>query len=167
MMFTIGEKVVHPQHGVGEIIKLEDREFEAGKPHKYYEIFIPNGSTIWVPIDHSNSGLRYLATRREIASCRKVLAARPIPVVIDGLVHQSEFVARLKQGTITAQCEVVRDLSAFLAYRPHYGTIRDLLDAIHGVLCQEWAIVEGTPILEASNEITSLLEKSRSTISKK
>jgi len=166
-MFTIGERVVHPRHGVGEIIRLEDWEFEAGGPHRYYKISILDGSTIWVRVDNSNSGLRRLATRSEIANCRKILAARPIPVVIDGLVHQSEFVARLKQGTIAAQCGVVRDLSAFLAYKPHYGTIRDLLEAIRGVLCQEWAIVEGTPISEATDEINSLLEKSRSTIANK
>lgn len=57
-MFEIGQKVVHPQYGVGQIVKLEDREFERGKTRRYYEIHIPGGSTVWVPVDLSDSGLR-------------------------------------------------------------------------------------------------------------
>ena len=167
MMFKIGERVVHPQHGVGKIVKLEDREFEPGKPHKYYEISIPDGSTIWAQVDNPKSGLRHLATRSEIAECRKILVDKPISVMIDGHVRQSDLVVRLKQGTIAAQCEVVRDLSAFLAHKPPSGTNAAFLDAIQGVLCQEWAIVEGIPIDEATNEINSLLEKSRSTAASK
>ena len=56
-MFDIGETVVHPQYGVGDIVKLEDREFERGEIQRYYEISIPGGSTVWVPVDKSNSGL--------------------------------------------------------------------------------------------------------------
>ncbi len=164
LMFKIGETVVHPQHGVGEIIKLEDREFERGKPRKYYEISILDGSTVWASVDNPNSGLRRLATRSEIADCRKILAAKPMPVITVGPTRQAELVARLKQGTIATQSEVVRDLSALVAHKPPYGTIAAFLNAIHGVLCQEWAIVEDIPIFEATNEINSLLEKSRLTI---
>jgi CarD family transcriptional regulator len=166
-MFQIGERVVHPQHGVGEIVRLEDGEFELGEPHKYYEISIPGGSILWVPVDTPNSGLRHLAARSEIAECRKILAAEPIPITVDGRVRQAELVARLKQGTIAAQCEVVRDLSAFVAHKPPYGTIAAFLEAIQSVLSQEWAIVEDIPIYEATDEINSLLEKSRSTIPRK
>ena len=166
-MFKIGERVVHPQHGVGQIVKLEDREFEPGKTRTYYEISIPGGSTIWVPIDLPNSGLRYPASRSEIADCREVLAAKPKPVTEDGRVRQSELVARLKQGTVIAQSEVVRDLSAFLAHKPLSGILPAFLEAIQGVLSQEWAIVEDKPIYEAMNEIVSLLEKSRARVPSK
>jgi CarD family transcriptional regulator, regulator of rRNA transcription len=166
-MFQVGERVVHPQHGVGEIIKLENREFEHGKPHTYYEVAIPNDGRVWVPVDLPNSGLRYLATKREIAECRKILAAKPKPVTEDGRVRQSELVARIKQGSIATQCEVVRDLSAFVAHKPAYGTIPPFLEAIHGVLIQEWAIVEGIPIYDATNEISFLLKKSVVTVAGK
>jgi CarD family transcriptional regulator len=166
-MFKIGERVVHPQHGVGEIVMLEEREFELGTPHRYYEISILNGSTIWVQVDNPNAGLRYLATKSEIADCRKILADKPIPITIDGRVRQSELVDRLKQGTIAVQCEIVRDLSAFFTRKPQYGTTGALLAAIQGTLSQEWAIVEGIPISEAENEINNLLEKSRSTFARK
>lgn len=158
-MFEIGQKVVHPQHGVGEIVKLEDREFERGDSRRYYEIQIPGGSTVWVPVDLSNSGLRRLANKRELARCREILTSHPLPLTEDGRVRQSTLVAHLKQGTIAAQCEVVRDLSAFVAHKPSYGAITAFLEAMLRVLSQEWAMVEEITVSEAIFEINSLLEK--------
>ena len=158
-MFKIGDQVVHPQHGVGQIVKLEDREFEYGDSRRYYEVHIPVSSIVWVPVDLSNSGLRRLAQKSELAHCRDILQARPLPLTEDGRVRQSALVEHLKQGTLAAQCEVVRDLSAFVAHKPAYGTITAFLEAMLRVLSQEWAIVQGITIPEAMLEITSLLEQ--------
>jgi CarD family transcriptional regulator len=160
-MFEIGERVVHPQHGVGQIVKLEDREFERGDIQRYYEVSIPGGSTVWVPVDLSNSGLRRLAKKSELAHCREILQARPLPLTEDGRVRQSELVARLKQGTIAVQCEVVRDLSAFVAHKQAYGAMTAFLEAILRVLCQEWAMLQETTMSEAMAEISSLLEQNK------
>lgn len=157
-MFELGDQVVHPQHGVGQIVKLEDREFEHGDIRRYYEVQIPGNSTVWVPVDLSNSGLRRLANKSELAQCRKILQARPSPLTEDGRVRQSALVAHLKQGTLAAQCEVVRDLSAFVAHKPAYGTITSFLEAMLRVLCQEWSIVQEISMSEAMAEISSLLE---------
>ncbi len=159
LIFEIGERVVHPQHGVGQIVKLEDREFERGRSRRYYEIDIPGGSTVWVPVDLSNSGLRRLASKNDLEQCREILKAHPLPLTDDGRVRQSELVDHLRQGTILAQCEVVRDLSAFVAHKPAYGTMPAFLEAILRVLSQEWAIVEEISVPDAQFEISSLLEK--------
>ena len=158
-MFEIGETVVHPQHGVGQVVKLENREFERGIIQKYYEISIPGGSTVWVPVDLQNSGLRGLADKREITHCREILASQALPLAEDGRIRQSELVSNLKRGTIATHCEIVRDLSAFIAHKPAYGTMPAFLQALLSVLCQEWAFVEGIPLAEATYEVSSLLEK--------
>jgi CarD family transcriptional regulator len=159
-MFEIGERVVHPQHGVGQIVRLEDKEFERGHSRRYYEIDIPDGSTVWVPVDQSNSGLRRLASKKDLDQCREILRADPLPLTDDGKVRQSVLVDHLRQGTIAAQCEVVRDLSAFVAHKPAYGTMPAFLEAMLRVLSQEWAIVEEIPVPQAMIEISSLLETS-------
>ena len=69
--------------------------------------------------------------------------------------------ARLKRGTIAMHCEVVRDLSAFVAHKPAYGTITSFLEAMVRVLAQEWALVEGISVGEATVQINLLLEKPR------
>ena len=158
LTFEVGERVVHPQHGVGQITHLEDREFERGLSKRYYEIDISGGSTLWVPVNLSNSGLRRLASKGDLVHCREILRASPQPLTEDGRVRQAVLAAHLKQGTIAAQCEVVRDLSAFVAHRPAYGTIPAFLDAALQVLTQEWAIVEEIPVPDAMFEISSLLK---------
>lgn len=160
-MFEIGDQVVHPQHGVGQIVNLENREFERGDSRRYYEIHIPGGSIIWVPVDLSNSGLRRLANKSDLDRCREILQTSPLPLTEDGRVRQSALVAHLRQGTLAAQCEVVRDLSAFVAHKPAYGTIPTFLEATLRVLCQEWAIVQGMTTAEAMSEISSLLEQNK------
>jgi RNA polymerase-interacting CarD/CdnL/TRCF family regulator len=160
-MFKVGERVVHPQYGVGHVVKLDDREFEPGITRRYYEISIPGGSTVWVPVDLATSGLRKLTARSEIIRCRQILSAPPSPLTEDARLRQSDLSSRLKQGTIAAQCEVVRDLSAHGAHKPISGTIAGFLQSAQNVLCQEWAIVEGVTVAEAAAEVESLLEKGR------
>jgi CarD family transcriptional regulator len=159
-MFAIGDRVVHPQHGVGEIVKLEDREFERGDIRRYYEVHI-SGGIVWVPIDPSSSGLRRLAQKSDLARCREILKAPPLPLTEDGRVRQSALVDHLRKGTLAAQCEVVRDLSSFVAHKPAYGTITGFLESMLRVLCQEWAIVQEISTSEAMEEISSLLEQNR------
>jgi len=160
MNLKIGDRVVHPQYGVGHVVKLEEREFEPGVTRQYYEISIP-GSTLWVPLDQPTFGLRKLTVRSEIDHCRQILSSRPLPLTEDARLRQSELSARLKEGTIVAHCEVVRDLSAYGAHKPISGTIAAFLRVAQDVLCQEWAMVEGITVGEASAEISLLLEKSK------
>jgi RNA polymerase-interacting CarD/CdnL/TRCF family regulator len=81
-------------------------------------------------------------------------------------VRQSELATRLKEGTLTAQCEVVRDLYAYGEHKSLYGTIANFYRTTQDVLYQEWSLVEGVTIPEAAQEISSLLEKSRRTVNK-
>lgn len=159
LMFNVGDAVVHPQYGVGQVVKMEDREFERGVSHRYYEVSLPGGAIIWVPVERADSVLRRVARKSEIALCRKILTSRPLPLTEDGRVRQSELVARLQHCTIAVQCEVVRDLSAFVSHKPSYGTISGFLEAIQGALYQEWSVIEEISVLEATVEIRSLLER--------
>lgn len=163
MEFKIGDRVVHPQHGVGQVVKMDERQFEPGSKLRYYEISIP-GSTVWVPMDLSVSGLRKLTVRSEINQCRRILASMPSPLSEDARSRQAELASRLKQGTIRTQCEVVRDLYAYGEHRSLNGTIGTFFRAAREVLCQEWAAVEGITLMDAAQEIDLLLEKSRLTL---
>jgi RNA polymerase-interacting CarD/CdnL/TRCF family regulator len=164
MKLEVGDRVVHPQYGVGYVVKLDEREFEPGVIRRYYEIAIP-GSTLWVPLDLPTFGLRKLTVRTEIDRCRKILESSPSPLTEDSRLRQSDLAARLKQGTISAHCEVVRDLAAYGARKPLSGTIAAFLRVTQEVLSQEWATVEGITVSEAVLEIGVLLEKSRQAMS--
>ena len=167
MIFTIGDKVVHPQHGVGQIVKLEDKEFESGVIRQYYEISMLGGSTVWAPVDLSTVGLRKPAKRSDIAQCRRILTSASAPLPEDLRTRQSSLLARLKQGTIVTFCEVVRDLYAYGEHKSLYGTIAGFFRVTQDVLAQEWSLVEGVTLLDAMEEINSLLAKGREAMNAK
>ena len=50
MPFQIGDFVFHPAHGVGRIVRLEERRFVREQARLYYEVLTPK-STIWVPVE--------------------------------------------------------------------------------------------------------------------
>jgi len=160
MTFEIGDRVVHPRHGLGNVVKLAEKQFEPGVTRKYYEISIP-GSTLWVPLDLPLSGLRRLTVKSEIAHCRRILQAPATPLNENPRLRQSDMAAHLQEGTISAQCEVVRDLSASDKHKPLYGPIAMFLRVTQDVLCQEWATVEGISLSDAASEIGTLLQKGR------
>ena len=157
--FAIGDKVVHPHHGVGFVAGLEEKQFKPDAARMYYVVSIPD-TTLWVPVDLSTSGLRKLGLIGELEECRHVLQSAP-QVLEAGRALLSNLSARVKQGTIIAQCEVVRDLAAFGRRKPLFGPISDFQRSAMNVLCQEWAAVKGIPQTEAEHEITVLLKKGR------
>ena len=159
MKFAIGDKVVHPQHGVGFVAGLEEKQFEPSAARMYYVVSIPD-ITLWVPVDLSTSGLRKLGLRNELDECRQILRDTP-QALNPGKDLLSNLSTRIKQGTIIAQCEVVRDLTAFGWKKPLYGPLADFQRMALNVLCQEWAALKGTTQAEASYEIIGLLKTGR------
>lgn len=155
--FAIGDKVVHPQHGVGFVAGLEEKQFKPNAARMYYVISIPN-TTLWVPVDLSVSGLRKLSLDDELEQCRQVLQDTP-QALSAGKDLLTNLSVRIKQGKLTAQCEVIRDLTALGRQKPLYDTLADFQRTILGVLCQEWAAVKGITQAEASYEIYGLLAK--------
>jgi len=159
MKFAIGDKVVHPQHGVGYVSGLEEKQFAPSAARMYYVVSIPD-TTLWVPVDLSTSGLRKLGLKSELEECRQVLQASP-QALNAGRELLSSLSGRIKQGKIITQCEVVRDLMAFGWKKPLYGPLADFQRMVMNVLCQEWAAVNGVSQAEALYEINGLLKKGR------
>jgi CarD family transcriptional regulator len=160
MLFKVGDRVVHPQHGVGSVAKLEIREFVAGTTRSYYEVELPQ-TTLWVPLGLPTSGLRKLALKSELNRCRELLKAPASPLSEDARIRQAELADHLKLGTFESQCEAVRDLTAHGWQKPLAWGLSGFLKIIYDVLCQEWAVVEGIPVWQAAQEIGELLEQSR------
>lgn len=160
MPIEVGDQVIHPRHGLGQVTSLVVKQFVEGEKRPFYEISFP-GSTLWIPLNLSTSGVRKLAVKSEIARCRQVLMAPGEPLKSDYRLRQIELNNHLKEGTLTARCEVVRDLTAYGWHKPLNGSIATFLQSILDVLCQEWAAVEGITPVEAATEIQSLLEKGK------
>ena len=160
MSLKVGDQIIHPRHGLGQVTSLAVKQFVEGEKRPFYEISFP-GSTLWVPLNLSSSGIRKLTVKSDIANCRRLLKAPATPLNSDPRLRQPELNNHLKKGTLTARCEVVRDLTASGWQKPLSGSMAAFLKVAQDVLCQEWAAVEGVSLREAASEIESLLETGR------
>ena len=138
---------------------LDEKQFVQGEKRTYYVISIPD-TTLWVPVDLTTSGLRKLSVKSELDQCRQVLQSAPLALKPDrGLLPS--LASRIKQGTLIAHCEVVRDLAAYGWSKTLYGPIADFQRTIFNVLCQEWAVVDELSQADASYEIGVMLKNGR------
>jgi len=161
MTFKVDEWVVHPRHGVGRIVEIEDHQFDSRPLQPYYQISIENG-TMWVCVDDSSSGLRGLTDKDELSKYRKVLKSRPEALTEDHRQRQVDLSDRLREGSFQARCELVRDLSALGWNKPLGEAVAAISRVARQVLCEEWAMVEGTSQREALREVDHLLKEGKS-----
>lgn len=161
MKFETGDLVVHPQHGVGMVVKLEIRQFDTRTAHLYYEISIPGG-TLWVRVEGSSCELRKVTPKDELGKYRDVLKSRPAPLTEDYRQREIDLSGRLRQNSFRARCEVVRDLSALGWHKSLSEGNSTLLRNVRQRLDEEWAIAKGVPDSEANREVSSLLNEGRS-----
>ena len=159
MTFHIGDWVVHPLHGVGQVINLERKLFAAGPDQAYYEIAIAQG-TVWVLVEVP-AGLRGLTAKGDLPVYRDVLQNSPTPLNQDYHQRRDELRERLKAGTFQAQCEVVRDLTAFGRQKRLSEPEATLLRAARDGLCREWAAAAAMSLAEATHEVEELLRAAR------
>ena len=166
MKFKNGEFVVHPQHGVGQVVALSEREFTPGTKQPYYEIAIAGGS-VWVPVDLSISGLRGLAVKSEITHCRQILEASPFATFRGRALPPGGASGTPQAGDASSPVRGgARPVCLWRAqiHEWHHRVV--LPGGARRVLCQEWAFVEGITRTQAVLEIDRLLEKSRETLKK-
>jgi CarD family transcriptional regulator len=154
--FEVGDRVVHPHHGIGTITALAERQFGQDTPRSYYEISV-EGGTLWVPADEPGLGLRRLVGRGQLDQCGRILESAPSSMDVSSRGLRGQFSRRLRDGTIAAQCEVVRDLTALGWRRPLVGPMAEFRRMALRVLCEEWAIVAGISMAEANDAVAAHL----------
>jgi RNA polymerase-interacting CarD/CdnL/TRCF family regulator len=160
MTFAIHDRVVHPSHGIGTVIRLVTRQFDVGATRLYYEIALRKG-TIWVPAEGDASGLRLLTTKGDLGRYRSLLSSRPATLAADHRQRQLEVSERLKGGTLRARCEVVRDLTAHAWHKPLCQSSANLLRKAQEALDEEWAAVSELPMHEVTHQVQALLLEGR------
>ena len=157
MQFKIGDLVVLPAYGIGQLREIEEKTFSEQGARLYYKITLLK-RTIWIPVEaYAMSGLRLVTIKRDLDHYRKVLKSPPTPLKKDYRRRHQDLASRLKQGTFQIICEVVRDLTAWGWGKPLGRTDTELLKKTQQNLYQEWATAAGISTTEASEEIDSLL----------
>ncbi len=108
----IGNRIVYPMHGAGEVTEIEETEV-GGVTQSYYIMQLPMGSLkLMLPVDKVDEiGLREIIDATQLGSVEKVLGGESDDAVGSWNKRYHATLDRLKSGDILEVAAVARNLS--------------------------------------------------------
>lgn len=154
--FDVGDRVVHPRHGAGQVVERRERVVE-GSARDYLEIELTAASLrIMVPCDGAAAvGLRPVVGPRRVREIVAVLEAAPEGADGNYAARRKYYTAQLEGGDVLALAAVIRDLAARAAVSPLPTGERDLYQHSHRVLASELSYALGVDAEDAGAFIDS------------
>ena len=156
--FKIGEIVVYPKHGVGEIMSIETMEIASIKTQFYVVKMEQAKLTIRVPLDKQEEvGLRKISSKKIIEEVFSVLVLKPKIRRIMWSRRAQEYDAKIFSGDPIKIGEVVRDLYRKNSQPEQSYSERQMFQVALERLAREVAAVEKTDYFQATEKIESTL----------
>jgi CarD family transcriptional regulator len=155
--FTIGEKVVYPSHGVGEIIKIETQEIGKMSLELYIIRFTDDRMILKVPVRKADAlGLRSLMEKNIVLDIYSILRKKSQPSLNKMWSRRAqEYEIKINSGDVISVAEVVRDLYKEENERSY--SERTIYEAALNRLAREVALLENINVIEATNKLIDLL----------
>ena len=156
--FKVGERVVYPSHGVGEIVEIESQVI-AGTTLNVYVISFPSDKmTLRVPVSRAMSvGLRQTAGKQSIDKVYTILNEKPKRGNKMWSRRAQEYEAKINSGDIEAVAEVVRDLYKNVDNDRSYSE-RTIYEAALNRLACEIAVLEKNSEEYSKEKLVELLK---------
>ena len=156
--FKIGETVVYPKHGVGEIVKIESMEIANIKTIFYVVKMEQSKLTIRVPIDKQEEvGLRKISSKKIITEVFDVLKLKPKIRRIMWSRRAQEYDTKIFSGDPIKIAEVVRDLFRKNTQAEQSYSERQMFQVAIERLAREVAAVEKTDYFQSTEKIETTL----------
>jgi CarD family transcriptional regulator len=157
--FKVGERVVYPSHGVGEIIQIESQAIGEIKLEVYVISFPHDKMTLRVPVSRATaSGLRTLATKSDVNNVYNILNDKPKRGNKMWSRRAQEYETKINSGQIEAIAEVVRDLYKNVGNDRSYSE-RTIYESALNRLATEIAVLENIAIASATEKLVELLRE--------
>jgi len=158
--FKIGEVVVYPKHGVGEIEKIETMEISSIKTKFYVVKMEQSKLVIRVPLEKQKEvGLRKISSKKIIDEVFSTLKLKPKIRRIMWSRRAQEYEAKIFSGDPIKISEVVRDLFRKNSQSEQSYSERQMFQVAIERLAREVAAVEKTDYFQSTEKIEQILNK--------
>lgn len=140
--FKIGDKAVHPKHGVAELQQIESRDI-AGKTANFYILkVLDTGMKLMVPTDGADRvGLRTVISKKDAEKVLQILKSTDVAVTAQPWNRRHrEYTEMLTSGSPFQVAKVLRDLSRLKGGKDLSFGERRLLDQARSLLVTELAL---------------------------
>lgn len=159
MEFKVGEKAVHPHHGVGEVTAVETKEIAGHKKIFYILRIVDSGMKVMVPTDAAQRvGLRAVISKKEADKVLAVLKDTKVAVTAQPWNRRHrEYIEMLKSGSPVEVAKVLRDLTRLKSDKDLSFGERRLLDQARSLLVTELALARRCKEDRVEAEIQGIL----------
>ena len=158
--FKIGEVVVYPKHGVGEIMSIQAMEIASIKTDFYVVKMEQSKLTIRVPLDKQEEvGLRKISSKKIIEEVYSTLKLKPKIRRIMWSRRAQEYETKIFSGDPVKIAEVVRDLFRKTSQAEQSYSERQMFQIAIERLAREVAAVEKTDYFQSTERIEQILSK--------
>ena len=158
--FNIGELVIFPKHGVGEIKSISNIEISNIKTTCYIIQMEQDRLIIRVPVDKQNDvGLRKIASKRKIGEVFNILEQKPKIRKIMWSRRAQEYDSKIHSGDPIKIGEVIRDLFRKNNQPEQSYSERQMFQVALERFAREVAAIEKIDYFNATEKIENILYK--------
>ncbi len=144
ILLTVGDKAVHPAHGVGEVVSIEHRELGGTSGEFYILKILENGMKVMVPTNATSSaGLRPVMSSKEADTVLDTMRAREVAVDVQPWSRRFRaYTEMIRSGSPHEVAKVLRDMYRLKFDKDLSFGERRLLDQAKSLLMKEVALAK-------------------------
>lgn len=157
--YSVGDKVVHPQHGAATIAKRVKQSFD-GQSREYYVLDISTESlTVMIPVDRVDSVVRSVISKTASKNVLASLKGEPQEAGANWSRWYKVLTEKMYSGDIFQVAEVVRDLSFSQQTKGISPALKRMLSKARMTLISELSFSLEVDEEEATNRLDRALPK--------
>jgi CarD family transcriptional regulator len=157
--YSVGDKVVHPQHGAATIAKRVKQAFD-GQSREYYVLDISTESlTVMIPVDRVDSVVRSVISKTASKNVLASLKGEPQEAGANWSRWYKVLTEKMYSGDIFQVAEVVRDLSFSQQTKGISPALKRMLSKARMTLISELSFSLEVDEEEATNRLDRALPK--------
>ena len=158
MLYSIGDKIVHPMHGAGVIENIVDQRID-GTDRQYYVFKMPmGGMLVMIPIKNSDEiGVRPVIDFQRAEEVMTSLADIEINMTSNWNRRYRENMLRIKSGDISEVAKVVKGLMSREKQRGLSTGERKMLHSAKLILISEIVLAQSASFEEVEQRINQAL----------
>ncbi len=157
-MYKVGDKIVYPMHGVGNIDSIERKQV-LNKRDEFYIITIVNsGMKVMIPVKNADSiGIRSIIQKKEINKVLNILKKTNQITEEDWKLRYQNNIDKIKSGSILKVAEVLRDLYQRGKEKDLSIMERKLYENAYQFVIYEIAFAKNIDVEESGNLVSDAL----------
>ena len=158
--YSIGDYIVYPSHGVGEVTSIQKYEIAEEKLEMYNVIFEKEKMTLKIPTEKAKEiGIRKVSSKANLKKTLEILNGKAKIRRTMWSRRAQEYESKINSGNLNELTEVVRDLFRNSSQPEQSYSERQLYESARDRLAREVAVVEKTDDEKAVEKIEIILNE--------